>query len=55
MWPEIERCRREISSIEALLRSGHPEVPGLCRALKDWNAELRLLESEARERPKEAT
>lgn len=43
---EIERCRREIAEIERLLRSGHPDVEGLCLALADWWAELRLLEAE---------
>ena len=43
---EIERCRREIAEIERLLRSGHPDVEGLCLALADWSAELRLLEDE---------
>ena len=33
MQPEIERCRREIASIEAQLRSGHPDLLGLIRAL----------------------
>jgi hypothetical protein len=39
----IARCRREIASIEALLRAGHPDLQGLLRALVDWSAELRLL------------
>jgi hypothetical protein len=39
----IERCRREIARAEALLRAGHPDVAGLCLALSDWSAELRLL------------
>jgi hypothetical protein len=29
--------------IEAELRAGNPEVEGLCLALSDWSAELRLL------------
>jgi hypothetical protein len=41
----VERCRREIASIEALLRAGHPDVAGLCQALLDWSAELRLLQN----------
>jgi hypothetical protein len=45
---EIDRCRREISGIENLLRSGHSDVEGLCLALADWSAELRLLEHESR-------
>lgn len=43
---EIERCWRELAEIKNLLRSGHPEVEGLCLALADWSAELRLLEKE---------
>jgi hypothetical protein len=41
---EIERCRREIAEIEALILAGHSDVQGLCMALSDWSAELRLLE-----------
>ena len=41
----IERCRAEIAEIEALILAGHPDVRGLCTALSDWSAELRLLES----------
>ena len=43
---EIARCRREIATIEAQIRSGHPDLLGLCRSLLDWNAELRFLETE---------
>jgi len=46
---EIERCRREIAEIEGLLRSGHPDVEGLCQALADWSAELRILEERSRQ------
>ena len=42
----MERCHREIAAIESLVRSGHPDLQGLCLALSDWNAELRLLEKE---------
>jgi hypothetical protein len=41
---EMERCRREIASVEAELLAGNPDVPGLCLALSDWSAELRILE-----------
>ena len=41
---EIARCRRERDVAEAALRAGHPDVQGLCRALVDWPAELRLLQ-----------
>lgn len=40
----MERCRREIAEIEALIIAGHPDVAGLCLALSDWSAELRILE-----------
>jgi hypothetical protein len=43
---EIERCRREIAALEALIRAGHPDLEGLCLALSDWCAELRLIEQE---------
>ena len=42
---EIARCRREMATIEAQIRAGHPDLLGLCRSLLDWNAELRLLEN----------
>jgi hypothetical protein len=45
----IDRCRREIAAVESELRAGNPDVEGLCLALMDWSAELRLLE-EARKR-----
>jgi hypothetical protein len=44
---EVERCRREIAAIERAIRAGHPDVEGLCMALADWSAELRILEAEA--------
>jgi hypothetical protein len=39
----MERCRREIAEIEALIRAGHPDLQGLLLGLSDWSAELRLL------------
>ena len=42
---EIDRCHRELAEIERLLRAGHSEVQGLCLALSDWSAELRILEA----------
>jgi hypothetical protein len=42
----IERCRREIAAIEAQILAGNPDLQGLCLALSDWSAELRLLEKE---------
>ena len=44
---EMERCRAEIQEAQRLLRSGHPDVEGLCMALSDWSAELRILEGQA--------
>ena len=43
---DIDHCRREIAAIEALIGAGHPDLQGLCLALSDWFAELRLLEQE---------
>ena len=42
----MERCRREIADIEAEILAGNPDLPGLCLALRDWNAELRILQNE---------
>ena len=41
---DIDRCRREIAALERELRTGNPDVHGLCLGLKDWSAELRILE-----------
>ncbi len=48
---EVDRCRAEIAAIEALLLAGHPDVAGLCLALSDWSAELRILEGAEAEPP----
>jgi len=40
----MPRCRQEIAAIEAQIRAGHPDLQGLCLALADWGAELRLLQ-----------
>ena len=32
--------------MEAEILAGHPDVEGLCRALADWSAELRILQNE---------
>jgi len=45
---EIARCRREIGAARAELLAGNPDVEGLCLALADWNAELRILEERSR-------
>jgi len=42
----MDRCRREIAEIELQILAGHPDMKGLCLALSDWNAEVRLLEKE---------
>ena len=44
---DVERCRAEIQDAERLLRSGHPDIEGLCMALSDWSAELRILEGQS--------
>ena len=44
----MERCRREIAAIEAEIRAGNPDLRGLCLALSDWHAELRILQDEER-------
>jgi hypothetical protein len=44
----IENCRREIVAIEAELLAGNPDVQGLCLALSDWSAELRIIQNEER-------
>ena len=41
----VARCRAEIAAIEAQIRAGHPDLQGLCLALADWSAELRLLQA----------
>ena len=46
----MERCRREIAAIEAEIRDGNPDLPGLCLALSDWSAELKILQNEKRRR-----
>ena len=42
----MERCQREIAALEAEIRAGNPDLPGLCLALSDWSAELRILHHE---------
>jgi hypothetical protein len=44
----MERCHREIAAIEAEILAGNPDLPGLCLALSDWFAELRILQDEER-------
>ncbi len=47
----MERCMREVATIEDQLRAGHPEIHGLCLALADWSAELSILQDKQREKP----
>ena len=47
----MERCRRENALIEEQLLAGHPDVHGLCLALADWSAELRILVAERKKPP----
>jgi len=42
----MERCRREIAAIEREILAGNPDLSGLCLALADWSAELRILQNE---------
>jgi hypothetical protein len=51
---KIERCRDEIATIEGLIIAGHPDLEGLCLALSDWCAELRLIEREMDHKTKKA-
>jgi hypothetical protein len=32
------------------MRAGHPDLEGLCLALADWSAELRLIKQEMNEK-----
>ena len=52
----MQRCLREIAIIEGELLAGNRDVAGLCLALSDWWAELRILEAEQRQvkRPRDA-
>ena len=45
----MERCLREIAAIEAELLSGNPDVAGLCLALSDRWAELRIIQASGSE------
>ena len=49
----IQRCREEIADSERSLRDGHPDVQGLCLALADWSAELRMIERRMRVKEQE--
>ena len=46
----MERYLKEIAAIEAEILAGNPDLPGLCLALSDWSAELRILQDEERRR-----
>jgi hypothetical protein len=43
---KTERCHREIAAIEAAILAGNSDLEGLCLALADWSAELRLMQNE---------
>jgi hypothetical protein len=43
-----ELARKEVEKRK--LVAGHPDVEGLCLALADWSAELRMLQNEKRRR-----
>ena len=45
---ERERSMKEIAECKRLLRAGHPEVEGLCLAVRDWSVELRILDGDER-------
>ena len=42
----MERCLREIATIEAELLAGNPDVEGLILGLADWCVELCILQDE---------
>jgi hypothetical protein len=44
----MERCGREIAALEAEILAGNPGLQGLCLALSDWSAELRILQNEVK-------
>ncbi len=44
---EIERCEREITEAENVLRENHSDVVGLCLAISDWSVERRILEQQS--------
>jgi hypothetical protein len=44
----MERCLREIAAIETEILAGNPDLAGLCLALRDWSAELRIVQNEDR-------
>ena len=46
----MERCRREIAAVEAEILAGNLDLEGLCLALSDWSAELRILQDEEHRR-----
>ena len=47
---ESSAAAAEIADIEAEIRAGHTDLQGLCLALSDWSAELRILQNEQRRR-----
>jgi hypothetical protein len=41
---EAKSLNERLAHVEAELRAGNPKVQGLCLALSDWSAELKILE-----------
>lgn len=41
-----ERCLHEIAAIEAEVRAGNVDLPGLLLALRDWRTELWIINHE---------
>jgi hypothetical protein len=48
----MERCRAEITAVEAQIQAGHPDLDGLCLALANWSSELRLIQKESEQEAK---
>jgi hypothetical protein len=38
----MERCHREIAAVKVELLAGNPDTQGLCLALSNWSAALRI-------------
>ena len=45
-WMNRPDVSARFAAIESLILSGHPDLDGLCLALADWGAELRLIQRE---------
>jgi hypothetical protein len=42
-----------LAEVEEKLRGGHPDIEGLCLALMDWSAEMRLIKGERARRERD--